>query len=76
MRMEDERMKKKIRNGKFNNTMSVGKPRTPRADVVQRDALQVLRIRGWRRRGGERKEWQRCLGKVRAQKGPQRHTGV
>jgi hypothetical protein len=77
LRMEDERIaKEKVLNGKLRNTMSVGKPRTQRADVVQRDALQVPRIRGWRRRAGERKERRRFLGEARAQKGPQRHTWV
>lgn len=74
LRAEDDRIAKKFLNGKFNNTMSVG--RTRRADVVQTEALQVLRIRGWRRRAGDRKEWRRFLGEAMAQKGPQRHTWV
>jgi hypothetical protein len=46
IRMEEERVPKKVLNGNFHTTRPVGKPRTRRADVVQRDALQLLRIRG------------------------------
>jgi hypothetical protein len=48
------RRRKNLKNilyGKFHNTRSVGKPRKIWKDVVQRNALQVLEIRGWRRRG-------------------------
>jgi hypothetical protein len=38
------------------NTRSVGKPRTRWDDVVQRAALHVLGIRGWKRRVGDREE--------------------
>jgi hypothetical protein len=34
--------------------------------VVQRDALQILGIRGWRRRAGEREELRRPLREARA----------
>jgi len=47
----------------------VGRPRTRWADVVQRDALQLLGLRGWRRRA-ENRDKRRCLmGEVKAQKG-------
>jgi hypothetical protein len=36
--------KKKILNGKFHNTLSVGKPRTGWVDVVRRDKFQILGI--------------------------------
>jgi hypothetical protein len=38
----------------------VGRPRTRWADVVQRDAQQLLGIRGWRSKAANRDEW-RCL---------------
>jgi len=41
--------KKKGLNGNLYTTRPVGRPRTRWADVVQRDALQLLGIRGWRR---------------------------
>ena len=42
MRMEKERITKKILNGAFYNTRPAGRPRTRWEDVVQRDALQLL----------------------------------
>ena len=50
IRMEEERIPKKVLNGNFHVTRPVGRPRTRWADVVQRDALQLLGTRGWRRR--------------------------
>jgi hypothetical protein len=44
-------------NGNFHTTRPVGGPRTRWADVVQRDALQVLGIRGWRSKAANRDEW-------------------
>jgi len=46
--MEEDRIPKKVLNGNFYTTRPVGRPRTRCADVVQRDALQLLGIRGWR----------------------------
>jgi hypothetical protein len=60
IRMEEERIPKKVLNGNFRITRPVGRPRTRWADVVQWDALQLLGIRGWRRRAANRDEW-RCL---------------
>jgi len=42
-RMKDERiLKKKVLNGIFHNTRTVGKPRTRWQDVVRRDTSQML----------------------------------
>ena len=60
---------KKVLNGNFHITRPVGRPRTRWADVVQRDALQLLGIRGWRRRAANRDEWRRLVGETKAQKG-------
>jgi hypothetical protein len=46
MRMEEEIFPKTVLKGKFYNTSSVGKPRRRSADVVQRDPLQIIGIRG------------------------------
>jgi hypothetical protein len=46
VRMEEERVPKKFPNGNFRTTRPVGRPRSRWADVVQRDALQLLGIRG------------------------------
>jgi hypothetical protein len=46
IRMEEERIPKTFLNGNFHTTRPVGRPRTRWADVVQRDALQLLGTRG------------------------------
>jgi hypothetical protein len=57
IRMEEERIPKKVLNGNFHTTRPVGRPRTRWADAVRRDALQLLGIRGWRRKAANRDEW-------------------
>ena len=47
IRMEEGRIPKKVLRGNFYATRPVGRPRNRWADVVQRDALQQLGIRGW-----------------------------
>jgi hypothetical protein len=69
MRMEEERIPKKILKENFHTTRPVGRPRTRWANVVQRDALQLLGIRGWRRRAANRDEWRRLMMGAKAQKG-------
>jgi hypothetical protein len=59
--MEEERIPKKVLNGNVYTTRPVGRPRTRWADVVQRDALKLLGIRGWRRRTENRDEWRRLM---------------
>jgi len=61
--------KEEILNEKFHNTKSVRKPRTRWNDVFQRDVLEILGIRGWRRRDGYKEEGRRSLREARAQKG-------
>jgi hypothetical protein len=43
--------------------------RTRWADAVQRDALQLLGMRGWRRRAENRDEWRHAWSEVKARKG-------
>ena len=69
IRMEEERIPKKVLNGNFHTTRRVGRPRTRRADVVQRDALQLLGTKGWKRRATNRHEWRRLLRDAKARKG-------
>jgi len=40
IRLEEERIPKKVLNGNFYTTSPVGRPRTRWADVIQRDAFQ------------------------------------
>jgi len=69
IRMEEERVPKEVLNGNFHTTRPVGRPRTRWADVVQRDSLQLLRIRGWRRRAANRAEWRHLMREAKARKG-------
>jgi len=69
IRMEEERILKKVLNGNFHTTRPVGRPRTRWADVVQRDALQLLGTRGCRRRAMNRDEWRRLVREAKARKG-------
>jgi hypothetical protein len=67
--MKEERIPKRVLNGTFHNIRSVGRPRTRWADVVQRDALQVLGIRGGRGRAENRDEWRHLSREAMARKG-------
>jgi len=69
IRMEEERIPKKVLNGNFHTTRPVGRPRTRWAGVVQRDVLRLLGIRGWRRRAENRDEWRRIVREAKARKG-------
>jgi hypothetical protein len=51
--MEKGSIPKKVLNGKFHNTRPVGRPRIRWEDAVQKDALQILGMRGWRRKSGK-----------------------
>ena len=68
-RRKDSKKKKKVLNGNFHTTRPVGRPKTRWADVVQRDALQLLGIRGWRRRAANREEWRHLMREAKARKG-------
>jgi len=56
IRMEKEWIPEKILNGNCYTIRPVGRPRTRWANVVQKDALQLLGIRGWVRRAENRDE--------------------
>jgi hypothetical protein len=61
--------KKKVLNGNFHTTRPMGRPGTRWVDVVWRDALQLLGVRGWRRRAENRDEWRCLVGEAKARKG-------
>jgi len=69
IRIEEERIPKKVLNGNFHTTRTVGRPRTRWADVVLRDALQLVGTRGWRRRAANRDEWRHLMKEAKARKG-------
>ena len=64
-----KRIPKKVLNRNFHPTRPVGRPRTRWADVVERDALQLLGTRGWRRKTTNRDEWRRLVREAKARKG-------
>jgi hypothetical protein len=66
--MEEEMIPKKVLNGNFHTKMPVGRPRTRWADMVQRDALQLMGIGGWRR-AANRDEWRHLTREAKARKG-------
>jgi GTP-dependent phosphoenolpyruvate carboxykinase len=66
IRMEEEMIPQKVLNRNFHTTRPVGRPRTGWTDVVQRDALQLLGIRGWRRRAANRDEWRHLMREAKA----------
>jgi hypothetical protein len=67
--MEEERIPEKVLNRNFHTTRPVGRLRTRWADVVQRNALQLLGVRGWRRRAANRDEWRRLMREAKDRKG-------
>jgi hypothetical protein len=69
IRMEDERIPKKDSKRKLPYHKPVGRPRTRWVDVVQRDALQLLGIKGWRRRAANRDKWRHLMREAKARKG-------
>jgi len=54
--MEEQRIPKRVLNGNLHIARPVGRPRTRWAYVVQRDARQLLGIRGWRSKAANRDE--------------------
>jgi len=76
IRMEEERIPKKVLNGNFHTTRPVGRPRNRWADVVQRDVLQLLETKGWRRRAANRDEWRRIMREAKVRKGLSAMGGI
>jgi hypothetical protein len=68
IRMEEERIPKRVLNRNFHTTRTMGRPRSRWADVVQRDALQLLETRGWRSKASNKDEWKRLMTEVKARK--------
>jgi hypothetical protein len=64
-----QRIPKRVLNRNFHITRPVGRPRPGWVDVVQRDAQQLLGIRGWRSKAANRDEWRCLMREAKAQKG-------
>jgi hypothetical protein len=69
VKMEEQRFSKKVLYGNFLTARPVGRPRTRWADVVQRDARQLLGIRGWRNEAANRDEMRRLLEEAKTRNG-------
>ena len=67
--MEEERIPKKDFKRKLVHHNPVGRPRNRWADVVQRDVVQLLGVRGWRRGAENRDEWRRLMREAKGRKG-------
>jgi hypothetical protein len=65
---------KKVLKGKFYK--KIGKPTTWRQGVVQKDELQILGIRGYRRRAGVEKNGEFFCRRSRVQRGLQCHMWI
>jgi hypothetical protein len=69
IKMEEHRIPKKVLKGNFHTARPVGRPRTRWVDVLQRDAQQLLGIRGWRSKTANRDEWSILSGRPRPGRG-------
>jgi hypothetical protein len=69
IRMEEERIPKRVLNGNFHTTRPMGRPKTRWAGVVQRHASQLLQIRGWRSEAANRDERRCRMREAKARKG-------
>jgi len=69
IRMEGQRIPKRVLHRNFHITIPMGRPRTGWVDVVQRDAQRLLGIRGWRSKAANRDEWRCLLREAKAWKG-------
>ena len=69
IRMEEQRIPKKVLNGNFHTARPVGRPRTRWLDAVQTDAQQLLGIRAWRSKAANGDEWRCLMREAKAWKG-------
>jgi hypothetical protein len=69
IRMEEQRIPKRVLNRNFHITIPLGRPSTRWMHVVQRDARQQLGITGCRSKAANRDEWRHLMREAKAQKG-------
>jgi hypothetical protein len=69
IRIEEQRIPKRVLNRNLHTPRPVGRPRTKWVDVVQRDALQLLGIHGWRSKAAYSDEWRCLMREAKARKG-------
>jgi hypothetical protein len=66
--MEQHRILKKVLGTCFGGGRPVGRPRNKWADVIQRDAANLLRIRNWKAAARDKEEWRKKVGEAMALK--------
>lgn len=65
-RMQEERVPKKIIEGKPGGKRPVGKPKARWVDNMEADVEKILRLRHWRRESRDREVWRRKIGEAKA----------
>jgi hypothetical protein len=70
VRIEEQSIKKKkVLNGNFHSVRPVGRQGNGWTDMVQRDARQLMGIKGWRSKAANRDEWSRLMREAKVRKG-------
>ena len=64
IRMEGERIPRKILDGHFGGRKMVGRPRIQGEEMMRKDAKDLLGIRNWRTMARNREEWKVLIGEV------------
>ena len=69
IRMEEDRMPRRILQAKFEGRRTVGRPRIRWEDAVRVDAEKLLRIKNWKTAARDRDSWRRKIGEAKARSG-------
>jgi hypothetical protein len=68
-RMPDLRIPKRILTGHPGGKRRVGRPRIRWEDDVNKDAVQILNVNGWRTAAGDKRQWRQTLQEAKARYG-------
>jgi hypothetical protein len=66
IRMPEERIPRKVMTGRLEGVRPIGRPRKRWMDDVRRDARELLKVKNWKARALNRKEWRHIIGKAKA----------
>lgn len=64
VRMEEERIPRKVLDGHFGGKRMVGRPRIQWEEMVRVDAKNLLGIRNWRTMARRRDDWKALIGEA------------